>query len=368
MFNFDLRLKEKARGFQDYMGLWIWQRFYGKRLVYLIEDRRWSIMWDGINLTEELRKRYGFSTRVMAPDILKHFRKTILHFGSKSAYCCGYNQEIDGSNFVVLSYFHVMEEDRSLINFLKGEYSGVDMIHTSCEMTKKELVKRGIFEGRIIVIPIGIRLDSFGVISEEEKIRRREGMGIPVDRVVIGSFQKDGEGWGEGDVPKLIKGPDVFCDVVEGLASRHRIYVLLTGPGRGYVKKRLKDAGIPFQHIYEEDYRQMGRYFSVLDLYIIASRVEGGPKALLEGLASGVGMVSTRVGMAEEVLEHGESGFLADIEDRESLIYFCGRMIEDRGVRDYCVRNGLRRVKEYDLSEVARRYCDEIYFGFEGFG
>ena len=34
----------------------------------------------------------------------------------------------------------------------------------------------------------------------------KHNLGIPEDYLVIGSFQKDGEGWGEGLKPKLIKG------------------------------------------------------------------------------------------------------------------------------------------------------------------
>ena len=33
---------------------------------------------------------------------------------------------------------------------------------------------------------------------------------IPKDKIIIGSFQKDGVGWEEGNEPKLIKGPDIL--------------------------------------------------------------------------------------------------------------------------------------------------------------
>ena len=38
----------------------------------------------------------------------------------------------------------------------------------------------------------------------------KHNLGIPEDYTVIGSFQKDGKGWGEGLKPKLIKGPDIL--------------------------------------------------------------------------------------------------------------------------------------------------------------
>ena len=42
--------------------------------------------------------------------------------------------------------------------------------------------------------------------------------GLPDDAFVVGSFQKDGVGWGDGLEPKLVKGPDVL---VEALARAH---------------------------------------------------------------------------------------------------------------------------------------------------
>ena len=42
---------------------------------------------------------------------------------------------------------------------------------------------------------------------------------------MVGSFQKDGEGWEEGLTPKHIKGPDVFVEVVKRLNREHLFFV-----------------------------------------------------------------------------------------------------------------------------------------------
>ena len=118
--------------------------------------------------------------------------------------------------------------------------------------------------------------------------------------------------------PKLIKGPDVFCDLVKRIKKKVSIHVLLTGPARGYVKKKLIEYNIPFSHVFLKDYREIVNYYNVLDLYLITSRSEGGPKALLEGMATGVPIVSTKVGMAPYIIKHGVNGFISDVDD---LIY-----------------------------------------------
>ena len=59
-----------------------------------------------------------------------------------------------------------------------------------------------------------------------------------------------------------------------------RPFVLLSGPSRGYVRRRLEAAGIPHAHTNAASYRDIPALYHALDLYIVASRQEGGPKAI----------------------------------------------------------------------------------------
>jgi glycosyltransferase involved in cell wall biosynthesis len=151
---------------------------------------------------------------------------------------------------------------------------------------------------------------------------------LPDSAVVVGSFQKDGVGWGEGLEPKLIKGPDVFLQAVELLKSRvPELYVLLSGPSRGYVKEGLTRLGVPYQHVYPKRYEEIGRLFQALDLYLVTSRDEGGPKAILESMASGIPLVTTRVGQAVDLVRHGENGWVVDVEDAEGIAYWAQQVL-----------------------------------------
>ncbi len=148
----------------------------------------------------------------------------------------------------------------------------------------------------------------------------REELGIPQSAFVVGSFQKDGVGWEEGLEPKLIKGPDVFLSTIEKLKKDvGDLFVLLSGPSRGYVKRGLEKMQVPYKHMYIKSYPDVAKLFQTLDVYLVASRQEGGPKAILESMASGVPLVTTRVGQAMDMVKHGENGWMADVEDSESL-------------------------------------------------
>jgi glycosyltransferase involved in cell wall biosynthesis len=160
--------------------------------------------------------------------------------------------------------------------------------------------------------------------------------------VVIGSFQKDGVGWGNGDEPKLIKGPDIFLKVIEKL--RHDIpnlFVLLSGPSRGYVKKGLDAMGVPYRHEYLSEYKDVSRLYDALDLYLITSREEGGPKACLESMAKGVPLVTTEVGQCRDLVIAGKNAMMAPIEDVESLYGLSLKVLRDTDLQQTLIKDGL---------------------------
>jgi glycosyltransferase involved in cell wall biosynthesis len=63
----------------------------------------------------------------------------------------------------------------------------------------------------------------------------------------------------------------------------------------------------------------LGEAYRALDVSLVASRQEGGPKTVLESLAAGVPLVTTRVGQAPELVADGENGLLSDVDDVDSL-------------------------------------------------
>jgi glycosyltransferase involved in cell wall biosynthesis len=149
----------------------------------------------------------------------------------------------------------------------------------------------------------------------------RADIGLPQEAVVIGSFQKDGIGWGEGTEPKLIKGPDILLAVLARLRRLiPALHVLLTGAARGYVKRGLERLGIPYRHVHASEYAEVGRLYHAVDLTLVTSREEGGPKAMLESMCSGIPLVSTRVGQAGDLVVHGQNGWLAEVEDVDGLV------------------------------------------------
>ena len=105
------------------------------------------------------------------------------------------------------------------------------------------------------------------------------------------------------------------------------------------------------EHI--KDPNQVANYYKASDLYLITSREEGGPKSILESMACGVPLISTKVGMAEDIIIDGQNGYLVDIEDVDTIYNRACTLIENQELSLKFINSGLKTVKEYDWVNIA---------------
>jgi len=171
-------------------------------------------------------------------------------------------------------------------------------------------------------------------------------------------------GWGEGLEPKWVKGPDVWVRVIEKLKTEYDIFVLLVGPARGYVKKELERIGVPYKHVVLSNYLEIPKHYNALDLYLVTSRAEGGPKAIVEAMACGVPLVSTKVGMALDIIEDGHNGLLTEVEDTTALAEKAGILITDGTLANRLANNALNTVANYSWENITKEYYEKIYIRF----
>lgn len=245
------------------------------------------------------------------------------------------------------AYFHgkpgqgVKEFDKCFESLTRN-HQFVHRVQVSCKSMYDCVLKTGINPEKLHHIPIGINPAYFSPQTRDSRIAVRELFGIPLNAFVVGSFQKDGNGWGEGLEPKMIKGPDVLIRSMCQLKKRvPSLIVFLSGPARGFVKHGLKEAGIPYIHHMMKRYSDVGTMYHALDAYVISSREEGGPKSVLESMASGVPLISTRVGQAVDLVSHGINGWLADVEDSEELADLCFEVLNMGDSKNPIVEAGI---------------------------
>ncbi len=206
----------------------------------------------------------------------------------------------------------------------------IDRVQVTHAEMHELVLGAGVRPDRVFRIPIGVDLERFPVSDAQMRSGARDALGIPSSAFVVGSFLKDGVGLGAGQQPKLVKGPDTLVAVLEQLyGSIPELFVLLTGPARGYVRTELESRRIPYRHVLLDSRDGLGRAYNALDVTLVTSRQEGGPKAVLESLAAGVPLVSTRVGQVSELTVDRESALLVDVDDVDALVDGVVRVHDD---------------------------------------
>lgn len=339
---------------------------FNNKIFYIVESIEWVISQEGRYIAKNIKEIYKEPIKIIRQRriLLKLFRNKVLHFGSRNIYFPENHKLVDKSNTVILTWYHGSDKDIEFIDSLKKYSRKIDVLHTSCSINKENLIKWGAEEEKIVIIPIGIDTSLFRKVTMEEKEQVKKELGIPLNSLCIGSFQKDGNGWGEGLTPKMIKGPDIFCEVIRRIKEKYPVFVLLTGPARGYVKKRLTQMNVPFKHAFIKHYQEIAKYYNALDLYVIPSRVEGGPKAMHESFASGIPVVSTDVGMIHDYAKNEHDAMVSEVEDIEGLVDGCTRIIEDNNLRGKLIKNAFQSVKKFDWKLIVKSYYEKIYSRF----
>ena len=331
---------------------------------FIVEKADWAIQWVGKYIYENITTEHpNFIQITTNPAPIKN---SIIHFGSQYQWLL-WKPYIADDNNIVVSFFHGKRSDgesvkKHIDNFLLS-VPKISRIVTGAELIKNRLIDWGVDASKVIKIPIGCDTTYFIPPTIKQKQEARLKLAVPDKAISIGSFQKDGVGWGDGFEPKLIKGPDIFISVVKELKKHIPIFILLTGPARGYVKNELEKNNIPYHHSYLANYKEILNFYYALDLYLVTSREEGGPMALMESMASHVPVVSTKVGQAEDLIEDKVTGGLVDIDDVQSI---CERALHfitlDSNIKEAQLRRARKKVIDgYDWKFIANQHYKKVY-------
>ena len=201
---------------------------------------------------------------------------------------------------VLCSVYHLDETQSSkedIKNFKKFDQY-VDLYHTISLKSKFQIEKYT--NKPVIQIPLWVNSNDFYPIENKKELR--EKYELDNNDYLVGSFQRDSLG-SDLTKPKLIKGPDIFLDIVKNISYQNEnLKVILAGKRRDYVIKNLLDLEIDFKYFEMAPTETLNELYNILDIYIVSSRVEGGPQAIVESAITKTPIVSTDVGVASQIL------------------------------------------------------------------
>ncbi|CAN7407945.1 glycosyltransferase [Bosea sp. LjRoot9] len=191
-----------------------------------------------------------------------------------------------------------------------ARYSAAFSTHIAISAkVRNSLVARGIPAERVKLIPNGIDTDLFQPAADRASLKAE--CGVAAGDILLGFVGRlSGE-----------KRPDKFLDVVSRLSGALPIRAIMVGDGEELpqLQKRIATENLPVRIIAKLDRSNLPRLYGALDILVMTSSIEGMPLVMLEALACGTPVASTRVGDVERIIRDGENGFLASVDHVEVL-------------------------------------------------
>jgi glycosyltransferase involved in cell wall biosynthesis len=99
------------------------------------------------------------------------------------------------------------------------------------------------------------------------------------------------------------------------------------------------------------------------DLYVLASHHEGLSNTLLEAMASGLPVVSTRVSGSSETVEQAGAGLLVDVGRVDLLSEAMARMLADAPLLEHMGQAGRALIEAKYSTDVVAQACLRLYRG-----
>lgn len=203
----------------------------------------------------------------------------------------------------------------------------------------------------IDVIPNGIDVSHEFYPGKFNRLQERENLKITNDELsvfFIGRLSEE-------------KNPDVFLDVAESVqasdhSKRFKFFIVGDGPKRRFVEHNIDDRRLE-NLVYLGYQKDVSRYLSAADIFVLPSSVEGFPLSILEAMAMKVTVIASKVGAIPDIIEDGKSGFIVHPGSAEEIVDIIMKLSERPDLLESIKNNARDEVKdEYSNDKLGSRY------------
>ena len=157
----------------------------------------------------------------------------------------------------------------------------------------------------------------------------------------------------------LQKAPWVFAEIAGKINKiRNDVEFVWIGGGEEDDVKMLNEAGVAVTGMLDRS--EALKLIPSLDIYFQTSAYEGLSLALLEAQASGIPAIVTKIPGNDEVVQHGETGYVG--ENEEKLTTYLTALIDSATERQRMGEYAKKHTEEYfSLTAMADQYKDEYF-------
>ena len=216
---------------------------------------------------------------------------------------------------------------------------------------ERDLAELGV-AGRTVRLPNAVDTTLVRPLSDQEKCTRRREMGIGSEAFVavfVGAL-------------RARKRVDVLLQAWHELVRQGieaRLFVVGDGEAARSLQATVRHLNLDRYVTFtgRQPFGGVISYLQIADVFVLPSESEGLSNALLEAMAAGVAVISTRVSGSTDAIEDGINGLLVEVGDPRGLAEALKALAEQPVLRRALGIAARRRVEEYfSLDRIAEGY------------
>lgn len=300
-----------------------------------------------------LNKPKGFHPFAMAKvyDLLRLIKTDIVHvhelstqgYALPAAILAGIDKRVTSYHSVART---LSQRQLRIARFTAGYYS---VVHTVGDQVSESLLKAGFPPQKLKCIKNGVVLDDFPITETTGKTQAKANLGIG-DYPVVGTIGRF--------VPK--KNID---RVIRAIAILHkegrRIFLLVVGDGplQNDLVQLAKSECDPQFVRFLSPTSDVTELYQAMDIFALPSIDEGIPQVVLEAMATGACVITSKTAQISEIITNKTEGVLLDKPDEKNLSQAIQSLLtDDNRMRD--IRTAARKQveKSFSFEETNREY------------
>lgn len=249
----------------------------------------------------------------------------------------------------IISALRVMEiEKKYHIWAEKITHRYSKMITVNCTALKKFAVQRiGIPEEKIVYIPNGIDEKRN---PDQHTINIYKKKWISRNAFIFGTVGRLHEQ----------KGIDVFLKAAKMVLNQFpnsRFLIAGEGPAKSQLVQLTKHLGIESAVVFCGWAKESLEFISILDVFVLASRWEGMPNAVMEAMISKKPVIASTVGGVTDLIQSGTEGLLIESENVKQCSDAMIQLIQDSKLRGKIAESAYEKIKrDYSMDQMISSY------------
>jgi len=133
------------------------------------------------------------------------------------------------------------------------------------------------------------------------------------------------------------------------------------GPERLRIERLAKKLGVEDKTYFLGSCKNLEQYYSIADLFMLVSQLEGFGLALAEAMSCEVPVIATNVGSIPEIVEHGKNGYLTWVGEYKEMARYAIEILSDEKKQKKMGKDGRKTVIEkFSPEKIISQY--EAYY------